>query len=126
MSKFNNIPDAEKDLMKKILNVSKATATQVFKDIVINTPVDTGRAQRNWHASTGTPSQSIDGDTGDIEQEINAMRLEDTVYLANNLPYIEPLEQGHSQQQPSGWVRSTVAKGQAILDKLAKKIQEDK
>lgn len=36
---------------------------------------------------------------------VQPLKLGDTAYLVNNLPYAVPLEYGHSSQAPAGMVR---------------------
>ena len=43
----------------------------------------------------------------------------DTIYLANNLPYIRKLEEGSSQQAPAGMVALSVQEFSAIVDKIS-------
>ena len=89
----------------------------IFRDVIIGTPVDTGRARNNWELSMNTPSQSYDPDAGepgaqrgsmsgrsgikfrtaDTKLKANENRLT-TVHITNNTPYIEALEEGHSPQ----------------------------
>jgi hypothetical protein len=41
-------------------------------------------------------------------------------YLVNNLPYIKPLEYGHSKQAPQGMVRISVVRFRQALKKAIK------
>jgi hypothetical protein len=99
--------------------VIKKIAYDIFTRVVFKTPVDTGAARANWLASVGTfvgPKPN----TGNVDPEATHTTLEiakivDTftlqsknLYLANNLPYILPLENGHSKQAPSGMVALTL------------------
>lgn len=45
-----------------------------------------------------------------VSQKVEGLRIteENEIYLANGVPWIVPLEFGHSQQQPNGWVRAAV------------------
>ena len=87
----------------------------IFKDVIIGTPVDTGRAKNNWQLSMNTPSQSYDenakggsfgGVTGQSAMNLNLADVKlkanekflTTVHITNNTPYIEALERGHSKQ----------------------------
>lgn len=94
---------------------------EAFKRVILKTPVDTGRARANWSTSTGAPvTFSIVGEdksgTATLKKAADdAMVWECTggIFLSNNLPYIIPLEYGHSNQAPGGMVRITVAEMQA-------------
>jgi hypothetical protein len=83
---------------------------------VLKTPVDTGRARGNWQAALGSPATSI-LESADKSGQQTISREGPTildappfsvVWLSNNLPYIEPLENGHSAQAPNGMVSTTV------------------
>lgn len=90
--------------------------------VVLGTPVDTGRARGNWFVSVGTPSSFVAYDSEDKGGELALSRLRDTVaktplgsiiWFSNNLPYIVPLENGHSKQAPGGMVDVNVSRFQA-------------
>jgi len=114
-------PDAFVLSLTKFGVVTRKQATTIFHKIaidldsavVLGTPVDEGRARGNWFPSLNKPSTEV-GDTLDksgsgtiaalTAMAMNA-KLGDTVWLTNNLPYILPLENGHSQiQAPEGMV----------------------
>lgn len=128
MAKHTKLEDAQKELMEKLTGLGLGTAIQVFNNVIIETPVDSGRARGNWQASLGTPAASVvseeaaKGAKEDVSKDIAQWTLKDTAYLTNNLPYIEPLELGWSGQRPNGWVRANVDKGQKALDEAVTKI----
>jgi len=81
--------------------------------IVLGTPVDEGTARGNWFPSLNKPSSEVDEKSVDKtgSTAINAAvktaasaELGDTIWFTNNLPYILPLENGHSGQAPDGMV----------------------
>ena len=107
--------------LKKFGDVTREQALTIFQKIVIDldsaivlsTPVDEGRARGNWFPTIGAASTAVDEDlldkAGSIALaaiEANAMKLQlgDVAWMANNLPYILPLENGHSQQALAGMV----------------------
>lgn len=83
---------------------------QLFRSVVLKTPVDTGRARANWNVSQGTPdastTQSVDQARG-FAQAAQAATLKagKVTYLTNGLPYIRRLEHGYSKQAPAGMVK---------------------
>lgn len=96
----------------------------LMSDVVLGTPVDTGRARGNWQASIGTPltnaTEKTDKDGNSTIASGSAAVKQATgniFYLTNNLPYIYRLEfEGHSKQAPHGWVRAAVNRvSKAIL-----------
>lgn len=86
--------------------------------VVVASPVDRGTLRQNWHVTGGDPDEWMDegltggskGDKPDVRQEMQAdeaLRSADlfaTVYIQNNLPYAEAIENGHSKQAPEGMV----------------------
>jgi len=128
MTKFTKLEDAKKELMEKLTGLGLGTAIQVFNNIIIETPVDTGRARGNWQATLTTPAsgeiskEAANANNTDITKDIQSWKITDIAYLTNNLPYIEPLELGWSGQRPDGWVRANVSKGQTALNEAVNKL----
>lgn len=89
--------------------VRKATF-EVFRMVVLRTPVDTGRARANWNVSFGAPNYatSVITDQGrGVAEAAKVLRLPvgGVTWISNGLPYIRQLEHGHSKQAPQGMVR---------------------
>ena len=100
-----------------------ATALQI---LVRATPVDTGRARSNWLVGVGVRKDSVieayfPGDFGSSAgpnanraiqvgtQEISQVDgINNAVFLSNNLPYIEALNSGSSQQAPRNFVQTAI------------------
>lgn len=122
-----NIPEqADKAVRKAALACDQA--------IVMATPVDTGRARSNWIASLNTASgDEVDpyapGQEGSTAGANTQAALEQaqavvagydgdrhsSVHITNNLPYIGPLNDGHSAQAPAGFVSTGVQAGVAAV-----------
>lgn len=109
-----NIPAVAGRLKKKVLLSQKKIAFDVLSGVVSMTPVDKGRAKGNWFISLGAPR--VDYEWGRLDpsgnetisagtQVIDQLQDYGAIYLTNNLPYILPLEKGHSRQAPAGMVR---------------------
>jgi len=107
--------------LKKFGKVTREQARMIFQKIaldldsriVLGTPVDTGRARGNWFPSLNSPSSAVDMSATDksgavaqgrLSGVIAGAKLGDTIWQTNNLPYILPLENGHSGQAPEGMV----------------------
>lgn len=95
----------------------------VDQTLVLTTPVDTGRARANWIVTTGTASSgttaAVDlSGAAAIGQGTGVLGAYKTslgpIFIANNLPYIERLENGHSAQAPSGMLTSAIQVGRFI------------
>lgn len=100
--------------------IVRSLALQALSRIVQRTPVDTGRARGNWTVSIGAADGSVTanldpGGAGAIADG-NAVLAQfenyegfPSIFIQNNLPYIERLEDGYSSQAPGGMVALTVA-----------------
>lgn len=107
------------DAEKKI----KEIGMDLIQGVVMTTPVDTGAARSNWIASK-TPIKTYDANASDKSGQgaINRtfvffaqnIKLGSLIYIQNNLPYIERLENGYSKQAPHGMVSTTM---NAIMNK---------
>lgn len=105
----------------------QAITIELFNSVILDTPVDTGRARGNWQTTAKTPAkgkierldQSGSAITADVVNAVSVSAADGTLYLTNNLPYIEPLENGHSGKAPAGMVRKNIARIDQILKEKA-------
>lgn len=92
----------------------RAVTLGMLRDVAIETPVDTGRARGNWQVGRDTiPGSELD-DTDPSPQAAGVVARENATvaqikpfsisYVANNVPYIGALNDGHSKQAPAGFV----------------------
>lgn len=91
------------------------------------TPVDLGRARSSWNVATGQPDPSFpeEGEYGPPPTpDVSGIDGKTKIWVTSNLPYIEPLENGHSQQAPTGMVMITVAQFIAELELYTKKLKQ--
>ncbi len=96
----------EQDLSKRV----RVIAMAMLNEIVLRSPVDTGRFRGNNIVTVGAPvyaaTESLDPSGGEtITRGLAAMTgLEPytQVFIQNNLPYAEKLEDGYSRQAPAG------------------------
>lgn len=98
-----------------IETVGRKATFDLFKAVVMRSPVDTGRFRGNWFLSAGIANASTSGAPDKsggsaISAASQALTtpLGGTVYFTNSLPYAVRLEYGYSKQAPSGMVRITV------------------
>ena len=119
-------------------NIDKAirmAALAIDQAVVLATPVDTGRARSNWLVSVGNPNLSMitayypgsAGSTGSnnvsaaLTQAQNAVggyRTGETIYISNNLPYIQMLNSGSSRQAPADYVLTAVLAASSALQNI--------
>ncbi|MBF8729777.1 HK97 gp10 family phage protein [Pseudomonas guariconensis] len=88
----------------------RVIALAMLNEIVLRSPVDTGRFRGNNIVSVGAPvytsSVNVDPTGSETIQEgvrvMTGLEPYTQVFIQNNLPYAVPLEDGHSQQAPAG------------------------
>ena len=103
----------------------KATA-DVFRSVVLKSPVKTGRFRANWNVSSGaadaSTTASIDQGRGQAEAaKALTIPAGGVAYITNGLPYAAKLENGSSKQAPAGMVRlSAMEFAQHVQKALAK------
>lgn len=84
----------------------RAITLELFRSIILATPVDTGRARGNWQTSVGSPKTGIvarldpTGQAALGEVVANLGGAGTVTWLANNLPYIAVLEYGEYPNPP--------------------------
>lgn len=91
------------------LTARKATF-EVFRDVVLRSPVDTGRFRANWNVSYGAADVSTSTSTNESRGQAEAAKaltlpVGGVTWLSNGLAYAEELEMGSSKQAPQGMVR---------------------
>jgi len=98
------------------------------RELVLETPVDTGRARSNWQVSLGSPNtserepyapgeklgqsegQNAAGALAQGQERIGARKSEQDIYIQNNVDYIGRLNDGSSAQAPAGFVQAAIAR----------------
>lgn len=128
---FTNLDSFNRELRRASKRIEKEVfivfvrfiGIEALTRIVLRTPVDTGRARGNWQLSLNSPEESvleragisIGAETGKLDE----LQLGDVIWLANNVPYIEALENGHSSQAPEGMVALTFAELEGAVQEAA-------
>ena len=95
------------DIMKDAHKLQRGMAITVLNNLQLLSPVDTGRYRANHIVSFGSPDYRYTENKGGMAEAFNMVNgLEvgtlPVVYIQNNLPYAERLENGWSKQAPSG------------------------
>lgn len=96
--------------------VVRKTALELQSGMVERSPVDTGRFKGNWACGIGSMNTSTDagedktgaGAIGRTQTTLEGWKPGQAIWLTNSLPYARRLENGWSDQAPSGMVRLTV------------------
>ncbi|GAI23301.1 unnamed protein product [marine sediment metagenome] len=100
------IDQIESDLVKQ----ARIIAMALLGEVIERSPVDTGRFRGNHTVSIGAPvftdSPNLDKSGGSTkaagQAALQGLKPYTVIYLQNNLPYAERLENGHSKQAPNG------------------------
>lgn len=122
-------------LAKAVDKVVRQVAIVADRQIVLATPVDTGRARSNWIVTVGAPtttpiepysptsmggtseSANLSGALGQANTAISKRKFGQTIWIQNNVPYIGRLNEGSSKQAPANFVGIGVQQAVAIVAK---------
>lgn len=90
----------------------RKVALELFRDVVVMSPVLSGRFRANWQVGFGTvpfgisDSTDWEGTMPYIEAALGSYTpVGESIFLVNNLPYAQRLEYGYSKKAPDGMVR---------------------
>jgi len=118
-----------KDFPEKANALMRRVALAVDQSVVISTPVDTGRARSNWIVSIGSDNTAVIdayvqgsalgvGEGGNAREALAqgrtallTRRSGQTIFLSNNVPYIQRLNDGHSAQAPINFIETAIMEG---------------
>lgn len=113
--------DIRQSTTKEIVRLALDIHSELVDNPPQGTPVDTGWASVNWWPSVGTPATANTGrpDEGSVGSRSSQQAAGVTqvlsytlstapIYITNNVPYINRLNNGWSQQSPSGFVDRAV------------------
>ena len=124
LTKFSRRIQARADRIPHIADaIVRKAALAADQAVVTGTPVDVGRARSNWIVSLDQPaSETIDayypGENRSTESQNTQAALDQgeevvknyrggvgqEIHITNNLEYIIPLNNGHSDQAPANFV----------------------
>lgn len=132
MAKWTVDPGKWAESKSNLIRDLRATfAFMIYSSVVKKTPVDTGRARGNWIISVGSqvkaklqrldkskygaePSSAV---RSTEQSKLDTAKEDETIYISNNLDYIQSLEYGRSRQAPNGMVGVTLANADSYLRK---------
>lgn len=110
--------------------VVRKVALDLFKRVILKSPVDTGRFRGNWQVAIGSipagvleiEDKSGTATIARVTAETLNLRAGQTITLVNNLAYARALEYGWSKQAPAGMVRLTVQEYGAVVTQAANEV----
>jgi hypothetical protein len=110
MARRINLADIGNYSTEKYEQLLRVTVLETDSRLKQASPVDTGRFRLSWAISEqGTPGYdagpqaSPSGITPPRRLDYQVERAGNVYHIHNNLPYAEPLANGHSIQAPAGW-----------------------
>jgi hypothetical protein len=132
--RFNRAADRVPEAGSK---AAAKVAEAILNDLAFVTPVDESTARSNWQVALNTPISDSDeigpyylgshGSTGQASAQaavaagravLATKKPGETIYVSNVLDYIVPLDEGHSQQEPAGFVHRAVLVGRKTVAKI--------
>ena len=131
MSNFSkSIKEFSDKFGEDLSTVIKKASFGIFRDTILATPVDTGRASQSWNIMKngidptvpvkGTyPARSAIEILSDVSK-LGKIKDDDKIYISSSLSYIEPLERGHSRQAPSGMLTISVNRWNKYINDAVK------
>lgn len=124
IQRFVNAANGKLDL------VVRKIALDLFKRVIMKSPVDTGRFKGNWQVAIGAiPSGTLEltdksgsATVSKVTAATLGLKAGDIITLANNLDYAMGLEMGRSKQAPVGMVRTTVLEFGGVVTQAANEV----
>jgi len=103
--------------------VVRKIALDLFKRVIMKSPVLSGRFRGNWQVAIGMiPAGTLALDDRDgsatiarVTADTLDVKAGEIIYLVNNLSYSRRLEFGYSKQAPTGMVRTTILEYGAVV-----------
>ncbi len=110
--------------------VVRKVALDVFKRVIMKSPVKSGRFRGNWQVAIGSvPAGTLElndkagtATIAKVTATTLQMQAGQVITLVNNLAYARRLEYGWSKQAPNGFVRLTVTEYGAVVNKAASEL----
>ena len=102
----------------EVTDLTRAVHLEALSRIVFRTPVETGRARNSWQTTIGrsaTADVQLDDPIAEARSALSGLKAFTPTYISSNVPYIVPLEYGHSKQAPEGMVVLTVEELRSVL-----------
>jgi hypothetical protein len=116
---------------RNVAKVMQIATVEFYRQVIISTPVDTGRARNGWNITIQAPSMTVPPEgkysMPNIEEHglstIISVTPEQVIYITNRVPYIENLNKGSSRQAPARFVELAAARVQRGISALVRKLK---
>jgi len=131
---MSNLPirDIGNYIGNQLETLLRVTVLETDARLKQQSPVDTGRFRVSWqigqNAADGTPAPEGSYGAGitppkGSNYQPGQEKLGNYYSVHNNLPYAEPLAQGHRPKAPAGWVDRTAREMQRFVDQNWERIR---
>ena len=117
---FERSLSIDDELTEEVNKEARVVALKALRNLVLATPVDTGRAKGNWRVGVNfDPIEEVDtkSKTGSIAIRLGQSEIASAkgqgyvdIVIANNLPYIQRLNDGWSEQAPAKFVEKAITR----------------
>lgn len=115
-------------MKSNVAQVMQIATVEFYRQVIISTPVDTGRARHGWNITIGSPSTTVPPEgkysmpniTDHGLSTIISVSPEQVIYITNRVHYIEKLNAGSSRQAPARFVELAAERVQRGIKALAK------
>lgn len=115
----NRMKQMAKNIDEEGTKMVRAASLAALSEVVQNTPVDTGLARGNWQVELNSIPSGTVQTAGSISISIGSTVINGyqtgSVFIANNLPYIQRLNEGHSKQAPANFVNAAVSRATRVI-----------
>ena len=119
---------------QEVDKIVRETALVIDREVVVSTPVDTGRARSNWIVNIKSPARKtqgayVPGGKGSTasanvqaalaqgEAVVATRKTGQDIYISNNLSYISDLNNGSSAQAPAQFIQMAIQAAVAFIRK---------
>jgi hypothetical protein len=110
---MSSIEKAFSNISKEINTKQRKLALTILGDLHEITPRDTGRAASSWRMTLNVVDPTVEPKgkglyVPNIPDLPDLKGSENTIYITNNLPYIVPLNNGHSDKAGKFFIQTVV------------------
>jgi hypothetical protein len=117
------IKQVEEEISKLVINRADSIVLETHNVLTILTPVDTGQARAGWNVSLNTPNYSVPKKPlkdrqGNLvfgkltpsspKPDRQMKKIGGKYFIVNAVQHIVPLNEGHSQQRPDGFIEKGI------------------
>jgi len=116
------LTQARKKVQDNVLTAYQETVKKSSEDMILNTPVDSGKARGNWNTRLNSSDTYINESARDPsgaasmaknKTVVDRATIKDDIFFTNNVPYIQVLENGDVHHIPAGM--RAIAKANILL-----------